>query len=118
MRQTKPMVRITAYIKPFQLEDVKTALGNLNLGGMTIGEARGRGDNPEQAVQLAGHEYLIAMPLRSRVELVVTEADQERVIQAISDAVRTEAAGSGKIFVEKVTDAIRIRTGESGTDAV
>jgi len=66
----------------------------------------------------AGHEYLIAMPLRSRVELVVTEADQERVIQAISGAVRTEAAGSGKIFVEKVEDAIRIRTGESGTDAV
>jgi nitrogen regulatory protein P-II 1 len=49
---------------------------------------------------------------------VVTEADQERVIQAISDAVRTETAGSGKIFVERVTDAIRIRTGESGTDAV
>lgn len=112
------MVRITAYVRPHRLEEVKSAIAAQGVTGMTVSEARGRGNHPEQAVEFAGQAVLIALPIRARVEVVVETGKQESVIQAIENAARTGEPGDGKIFVEKVNQAYRIRTGEQGMDAL
>ncbi|MBX3095811.1 MAG: P-II family nitrogen regulator [Fimbriimonadaceae bacterium] len=112
------MVRITAFVRPHRLEEVKSAIAAQGVTGMTVSEARGRGNHPEQTVEFAGQAVLIALPVRARVEVVVELEKQETVLAAIQRAAQTGEPGDGKIFVEKVNQAHRIRTGEAGMDAL
>ena len=112
------MVRITCYLRPHKLEDVKTAVSNLEISGLTVTDVRGCGNSPEAPSQLAGREVLIALPIRSKLEVVVLDGLQEAVIAAVIASARTGSPGDGKIFVEPVEDAVRIRTRERGEAAV
>lgn len=110
--------RITAYVRPHKLEEVKTAVSNLGVSGLTVTDVRGCGNSPERASSFAGHEILVALPVRSKLETVVPDTLREAVIAAIEASARTGEPGDGKIFVEPIEDVLRIRTGERGRDAV
>lgn len=112
------MVKITAFVRPHRLEDVKTAVSNLEISGLTVTDVRGCGNSPEEPATFAGQEMLIALPIRSKLEVVVPEALQEPVINAVIEAARTGEPGDGKVFVEPVLEAIRIRTDERGDSVV
>ena len=112
------MVRVTCYVRPHKLEDVKTAVSNLEISGLTVTDVRGCGNSPEEPSQLAGRDILIALPIRSKLEVVVRDSLQEPVISAVLASARTGSAGDGKIFVERIEDAVRIRTEERGEAAV
>lgn len=112
------MVRITAYVRPHKLEEVKTAVSNLGVSGLTVTDVRGCGSSPERPASFAGQEILVTLPVRSKLETVVPEAMQEAVIEAIVKFARTGEPGDGKVFVEPIEDAVRVRTGERGPDAV
>ncbi|MBX3112324.1 MAG: P-II family nitrogen regulator [Fimbriimonadaceae bacterium] len=112
------MVRVIAYVRPHRLEDVKSAVAAMDVTGMTVSDARGSGSNPEAAVLFAGQEILTSLPFRSKIEVVVPDADADRVVQAIVTAARTGQPGDGKVFVEKLLDAVRVRTRERGDAAV
>lgn len=111
-------VRITAYVRPHKLEEVKTAVSNLGVSGLTVTDVRGRGASPEVASTFAGQEILIALPVRSKLETVVSAEMQEAVIEAVLRSAWTGEPGDGKVFVEPIEDVVRIRTGERGQDAV
>lgn len=108
------MTRIIAFVKPHRLEAAKSAVAILGITGLTVGDARGRGNSPETSRWLEGDEQVVALPMRSRLEVVVSDDLKEAVVAAIMDAVHTGEPGDGKIFVSKVEDAIRIRTNERG----
>lgn len=112
------MVRVIAYIRPHKLEEVKTAISNLGISGLSVSDARGRGNSPEQATVFAGQEMLIALPVRAKLEIVAQDDLKEPIIEAICDAADTGEPGDGKIFVERVLDVIRIRTEERGPSVV
>ncbi len=112
------MKLITAIIKPFKLDDVKAALKTLGVSGLTVSEARGFGRQGGHTETYRGAEYQIDFVPKTRIELVVTEADTEAVISAITTAAATGKIGDGKIWVTSVERLIRIRTGEEGADAV
>ena len=112
------ILRVTAYVRPHKLEEVKTAVSNLGVSGLTVTDVRGCGSSPESPATLAGQEVLVALPIRSKLEVVVPEELREPVIEAILANARTGAPGDGKVFVEEVTDVLRVRTGERGRDAV
>ncbi len=111
------MVRIIAFIRPHKLEQVKSAIASLGITGMNVADARGTGNSPERTHWLGGGEAP-ALPIKSRIEVVVTDALLEPILQAIEENARTGEPGDGKIFVERIVDAIRIRTGERGETAV
>jgi nitrogen regulatory protein P-II 1 len=111
-------VRVTAYVRPHKLEEVKTAVSNLGVSGLTVTDVRGCGASPEVASTFAGQEILIALPVRSKLETVVPAEMQEAVVQAVLRSARTGEPGDGKVFVEPIEDVVRIRTGERGPDAV
>ena len=111
-------VRITAYVRPHKLEEVKTAVSNVGVSGITVTDVRGCGSSPERATLLAGQEILVALPVRSKLETVVPESMADEVVQAILRSARTGEPGDGKVFVEPIVEAVRIRTGERGSDAV
>lgn len=106
------MVRITAYIKPHRLEQVKSAVATLGVTGMNVADVRGTGNSPERTGALGG--AVTALPIRSRLSVVVADALQEEVVAAILENARQGESGDGKIFIENVEDAIRVRTGERG----
>lgn len=108
------MVRIIAYIRPHRLEEVKSALAMLPISGLTVSDTRGCGNNPETTSSFFGQEIVISLPIRSKVEVVVPANLQEAVVSAICDAARTGEPGDGKVFIEPVTDSVRIRTLERG----
>jgi len=110
--------RIVAYVRPHRLEEVKCAIANLGITGLTVSEARGRGNHPERAVEFAGQAVLIALPIRSRVEVAVRDEQVEPVLAVIREAANTGEAGDGKVFVERIEQAYRIRTEETGPDAL
>lgn len=112
------MRRITAYIRPHRTEDVKTAVADLGVTGMTVSEVRGRGNSPESGVAFGGQMVLSHLPPKAMISVVVTDDLEEQVIEAIIAHARTGEPGDGKIFVEAVEDAIRIRTKERGETAV
>lgn len=112
------MVKITAYVRPHRLEDVKTAVSNLDISGLTVTDVRGCGSSPEEPSTFAGQEMLVALPVRSKIEVVVPEKLLEPVINAVIETARTGEPGDGKVFVEPILDAIRIRTGEQGDSVV
>ncbi|MBL8059685.1 MAG: P-II family nitrogen regulator [Chthonomonas sp.] len=112
------MRRITAYIRPHRTEDVKTAVADLGVTGMTVSEVRGRGNSPESGVAFGGQMILSHMPPKAMISVVVPDELEEAVIMSIIAHAKTGEPGDGKIFVEAVQDAIRIRTKERGESAV
>lgn len=112
------MKKIEAVIKPFKLDDVKDALNQINVTGMTISEVKGFGRQRGHKEIYRGAEYQVDFVPKTKLDLVVDDALADQVVDIISKTANTGKIGDGKIFVLPVGDAIRIRTGESGKDAV
>ena len=112
------MKKIEAVIKPFKLDEVKDALHELGVQGLTITEARGFGRQKGHAELYRGAEYIVDFLPKVKIEIVLDDALIDRAVDAIVRAARTGRIGDGKIFVLPVEDVIRIRTGERGADAV
>jgi nitrogen regulatory protein PII len=112
------MKRIEAIIKPFKLDEVKTALSEINIQGLTVVEARGFGRQRGHSEHYRGAEYLSSFVAKLKIEIVVPADQVARVIHAILKSAHTGRIGDGKIFVWDVEQAIRIRTGESGDAAI
>ena len=112
------MKKIEAIIKPFKLDDVKEALQEIGLQGMTVTEARGFGRQKGHTELYRGAEYVVDFLPKLKIELVVDDNLVERAVEAIKTAAHSGRIGDGKIFVSAVEDAIRIRTGERGRDAI
>ena len=110
------MIRIVAYIKPHRLEGAKSAVAALGVTGLTVADARGTGVSEEHTDLLSG--AVVALPIRSRLEVVVPDAMRAEAVDAIALACRTGEPNDGKIFVERIEDALRVRTGERGDLAV
>ena len=116
--RTQPMKKIEAIIKPFKLDDVKNALHEVGVTGMTVTEVKGFGRQKGHTEVYRGAEYVIDFLPKLKIEVVLDDGLVERAVQAVQDAARTDKIGDGKIFVVPVDQAIRIRTGEQGPDAV
>ncbi|MEM6538542.1 MAG: P-II family nitrogen regulator [Pseudomonadota bacterium] len=112
------MKKIEAVIKPFKLDDVKDALQKLGLQGMTVMEARGFGRQKGHTELYRGAEYVVDFLPKVKIEIVVADDVVEPAIEAITNAANAGRIGDGKIFVSPIEDAIRIRTGERGEDAI
>jgi nitrogen regulatory protein P-II 1 len=112
------MKKIEAIIKPFKLDDVKNALHEVGVTGMTVTEVKGFGRQKGHTEVYRGAEYVIDFLPKIKIEVVLDDALVERAVQAVMDAARTDKIGDGKIFVVPVEQAVRIRTGEQGPDAV
>lgn len=112
------MKKIEAIIKPFKLDEVKEALQEVGLQGITVTEAKGFGRQKGHTELYRGAEYVVDFLPKVKVELVVSDELAEPAVEAIRKAAQTGRIGDGKIFVSSVEEAIRIRTGETGTDAI
>ncbi len=112
------MKLITAIIKPFKLDEVKTALRDAGVVGMTVSEVRGFGRQGGHTETYRGTEYQIDFVPKVRLEAVVDDDDVERITELIAESARSGKIGDGKIWVTNVEAVIRIRTGESGSDAI
>jgi len=112
------MKKIEAIIKPFKLDDVREALSEIGVTGMTVTEVKGFGRQKGHTELYRGAEYVVDFLPKVKLELVVKEDQLERSIEAISNAARTGKIGDGKIFVYAVEQVIRIRTGETGPEAI
>ena len=112
------MKKIEAVIKPFKLDEVKEALQEVGLKGMTVTEVKGFGRQKGHTELYRGAEYVVDFLPKVKIELVVDDALVERAVEAIQQAAKTDRIGDGKIFVLPVEDAIRIRTDERGSDAL
>ena len=110
--------KIEAIIKPFKLDDVKDALHEVGVSGITVAEVKGFGRQKGHTELYRGAEYVIDFLPKVKVEVVVEDSMVENVIEAIENAARTGRIGDGKIFVFDVEQAIRIRTGDRGQDAI
>ena len=112
------MKKIEAIIKPFKLDDVKEALNEAGVQGMTITEVKGYGRQKGHKEIYRGAEYVVDFIPKIKIEVIVADDIVEPVIQKIRDAANTGKLGDGKIFVLPVEQVIRVRTGETGSDAV
>jgi nitrogen regulatory protein P-II 2 len=112
------MKLITAIIKPFKLDDVRDALSELGVQGMTVTEVRGVGRQKGHTELYRGAEYVIDLLPKVKLEVAVVDEQLEPVIEAIRNAANTGSIGDGKIFVANLEHTVRIRTGEIGEDAV
>ena len=112
------MKKIEAIIKPFKLDDVKNALGEIGIEGMTVSEVRGFGRQRGHTEMYRGAEYVVEFHPKVKIELMVTDDQAEKVTRALCDAAGTGKIGDGKIFVYPAVDAIRIRTGDRGDAAL
>ena len=112
------MKQITAIIKPFKLDEVREALADVGVTGLTVTEVKGFGRQKGHTELYRGAEYVVDFLPKVKVEAVVPDALTERAIEAITKAARTGKIGDGKIFVRPVEQVIRIRTGEEGEAAV
>ena len=112
------MKKIEAIIKPFKLEDVKAALTALGIQGMTVSEVKGFGRQKGHTEIYRGSEYTVDFLPKVKIEIVVTDAQANPAVDAIAKAAKTGKIGDGKIFVYAVESALRIRTGETGEQAV
>jgi nitrogen regulatory protein P-II 2 len=112
------MKLIIAIIKPFKLDDVREALGNVGVQGITVMEVKGFGRQRGHTDLYRGAEYVVDFLPKAQIEIAVADEDLERVIEAIIDAARTGQVGDGKIFVTDLEHVIRIRTGETGSAAI
>ena len=112
------MRKIEAIIKPFKLDDLKEALGKLDVKGMTVSEVKGFGRQKGHTEIYRGAEYVVDFVPKVKVEIVVEQAQVEKIIETILATVKTGKVGDGKIFVMPVETVCRIRTGERGPDAI
>ncbi len=112
------MKKIEAIIKPFKLDEVKEALQDVGIQGITVTEAKGFGRQKGHTELYRGAEYVVDFLPKVKLEVVLEDTLVDRAIEAIQNAARTGRIGDGKIFVSQVDEAIRIRTGERGGDAV
>lgn len=112
------MKLITAIIKPFKLDDVRTALTDIGLTGMTIEEVKGFGRQKGHTELYRGAEYVIDFVPKLKLEVVVEDSMLDQATEAIVNAANSGKIGDGKIFVSNIEQAIRIRTGETGDDAI
>lgn len=112
------MKKIEAIIKPFKLDDVKEALHEIGIKGLTVTEARGFGRQKGHTELYRGAEYVVDFLPKVKVEVVIEDSMLPRIIEVILQAAHTGRIGDGKIFVSAVDEAIRIRTGEKGADAI
>lgn len=112
------MKKIEAIIKPFKLDEVKEALHEIGLQGMTVLEAKGFGRQKGHTELYRGAEYVVDFLPKVKIELVVDDGLVERAVEAIQQAAKTDRIGDGKIFISSMDDAVRIRTGERGSEAI
>ena len=112
------MKLVTAVIKPYQLDAVKEALHALGVAGLTVSEVQGYGRQKGHTEVYRGAEYRIDLVPKMRVDVLVADADRGRVVEAITTAARTGKIGDGKIFVYDIEQVVRIRTGETGKEAL
>ena len=112
------MKKIEAIIKPFKLDEVKEALHEIGVSGITVTEAKGFGRQKGHTELYRGAEYVVDFLPKVKLEIVVDDILAERVVEAIAAAARTGRIGDGKIFVSTIDEALRIRTGERGVDAI
>jgi nitrogen regulatory protein P-II 1 len=112
------MKKIEAIIKPFKLDEVKEALHDVGVSGITVTEARGFGRQKGHTELYRGAEYVVDFLPKVKLEVVVDDSLADRVVEAITSAAQTGRIGDGKIFVIPVETAVRIRTGERGADAI
>jgi len=112
------MKKIEAIIKPFKLDEVKNALHEIGVTGMTVSEVRGFGRQKGHTEVYRGAEYVIDFLPKVKIEVVLDDELAPRAVEAIQQAAKTDKIGDGKIFVVPIEQAIRIRTGEQGPDAV
>jgi nitrogen regulatory protein P-II 1 len=112
------MKKIEAIIKPFKLDDVKDALHEVGIKGITVTEAKGFGRQKGHTELYRGAEYVVDFLPKVKIEVVLEDTLVERAVEAIQQAARTGRIGDGKIFVSTIDEVIRIRTGERGADAI
>jgi nitrogen regulatory protein P-II 1 len=112
------MKKIEAIIKPFKLDEVKEALQEVGLQGITVTEAKGFGRQKGHTELYRGAEYVVDFLPKVKIEVVIDDSLVDKAVEAIQNAARTGRIGDGKIFISTVEQAIRIRTGESGSDAL
>jgi nitrogen regulatory protein P-II 1 len=112
------MKRITAIIKPFKLDEVREAMAVVGISGLTVTEVKGFGRQKGHTELYRGAEYAVDFLPKVKIEVIVTDEAAQRTIDAIVTAARTGKIGDGKIFVTTVDAVVRIRTGETGADAV
>src|SRR5450432_677334 len=117
-RNTVSMKKVEAIIKPFKLDEVKEALHEVGVQGITVTEAKGFGRQKGHTELYRGAEYVVDFLHKVKIEVVLPSELVEKAIDAIRRAAQTGRIGDGKIFVSNIEEAIRIRTGESGTDAI
>jgi nitrogen regulatory protein P-II 1 len=112
------MKKVEAIIKPFKLDEVKEALQEIGLQGITVTEAKGFGRQKGHTELYRGAEYVVDFLPKVKIEIVLADDMVEKAIETIQNAAKTGRIGDGKIFVYTIEDAIRIRTGETGVDAI
>jgi nitrogen regulatory protein P-II 1 len=112
------MKKVEAIIKPFKLDEIKEALNELGLQGITVLEAKGFGRQKGHTELYRGAEYIVDFLPKVKIELIIEDQQLEAAIEAIQKAAHTGRIGDGKIFISSIEDAIRIRTGERGAEAV
>lgn len=112
------MKLVTAIIKPFKLDDVREALSEIGVQGITVTEVKGFGRQKGHTELYRGAEYVVDFLPKVKIEVAIATAQLDRVIEAISKAANTGKIGDGKIFVISLEQAVRIRTGETGSDAI
>ncbi len=112
------MKKIEAIIKPFKLDEVKEALHEVGLQGMTVIEAKGFGRQKGHTELYRGAEYVVDFLPKVKIELIIDDDMLERAVEAIQQAAHTGRIGDGKIFISSIEEAIRVRTGEKGKDAI
>ncbi|MDX1932523.1 MAG: P-II family nitrogen regulator [Capsulimonadales bacterium] len=112
------MVKIEAIIRPQRIDEVKGALDDIGVTGMTVIEVRGAGKQKGYTQHYRGAEYTVNLIQKLKLEIVADEPDVERIVAAIVSAARTGEIGDGKIFISPIIDVIRIRTDERGSDAI
>ena len=112
------MKLVTAIIKPFKLDDVREALSEISIQGMTVTEVKGFGRQKGHTELYRGAEYVVDFLPKVKIEVAIDDSSLDGVIEAITNAANTGKGGDGKIFVTALEDVIRIRTGETGAEAV
>ena len=112
------MKKVEAIIKPFKLDDVREALSDIGITGMTVTEVKGFGRQKGHTELYRGAEYVVDFLPKMRREVVVSDGEVDRCVEAIAQAAQTGQMGDGKIFVSEVERVIRIRTGEEGDEAI
>ncbi|NMW30783.1 P-II family nitrogen regulator [Altererythrobacter sp. RZ02] len=112
------MKKVEAIIKPFKLDEVKEALHEIGVSGITVTEAKGFGRQKGHTELYRGAEYVVDFLPKVKLEVVVTDDIAERVVEAVASAAQTGRIGDGKIFVSPIEKALRIRTGETDDDAI